>query len=152
MSEFVEIVDCHGRRCRVRKGEILADGEKFSLPMQFMDSQLRDTLVEKYGGGAVRVVDAAGLPAGNKPGFLFDHSNVLADSAAEPAYRERVERPDATMRNRRAGLDDDDEHGGDGRHQEMDAGQMTLDELQARAESEYQKRCARMREAWRTRS
>jgi hypothetical protein len=55
------------------------------------------------------------------------------------------------MRNRRAGLDDDGEEGDHGRDQETDARQMTLDELQARAESAYADRCARMREAWRAR-
>ena len=33
----VEIVDRHGRRRRARPGEVLADGERFALPMQFMD-------------------------------------------------------------------------------------------------------------------
>ena len=33
----VEIVDRHGHRRRARPGEVLADGERFALPMQFMD-------------------------------------------------------------------------------------------------------------------
>jgi hypothetical protein len=37
MPEFIEIVDRYGRRRRARKGEVLADGERFVLPMQFMD-------------------------------------------------------------------------------------------------------------------
>jgi hypothetical protein len=150
MTEFVEIIGRDGKRRRARRGECLADGERFSLPMTFMDSALRDALVEKYGGDVIRVVDAAGRQAGHRPGFLFDRNNALADSACDEPYRKRLERLDA--RNRRAGLDDDDEDGDDGRRQEMDERQMTLDELQARAESEYQKRCARMREAWRTKS
>jgi hypothetical protein len=77
-----------------------------------MDAVLRDALLEKYrgGGDAIRVVDAAGLPAGHRPGYLFDRNNALADSVAEAAYRERVQRLDAKARERRRPDDDDDRY------------------------------------------
>src|SRR5262245_24911594 len=51
-EQIVEIVDRHGRRRRAKRGETLRDGERFSLPMTFMDSALQNALVEKYGGNA----------------------------------------------------------------------------------------------------
>jgi hypothetical protein len=169
MSEhFAEIVGRDGRRRRARKGEILADGERFSLPMQFMDSQLHDQLVEKYSGGdAIRVVDAAGLPAGHRPGFLFDQ-NALGDSPGDVAYRERLVRLDANAR-KRCQPDDDDDEDNDARHRKTelerrqrlarkaaqetfgpDARQLTLDELEAAAAAAYEARSERMRNAWRS--
>ena len=91
MSEFVEIIGRDGKRRRARKGEVLADGEKFSLPLRFMDAVMRDALAEKFGGPA-RVVDTSGAPAGNRPGFIgLDRDTALAD-AAEQAYRDRMAR------------------------------------------------------------
>jgi hypothetical protein len=172
MSDF-EIIDRHGKRRRGRKGEILRDGERAVVAMTFMDQQFHDALVEKHRrDDAVRVVDAAGLPAGFRPGYAFDSSNALADAAAEAAYRERVEQVDVKTRKRRRPDDDDDED--DDRDNDLrretemerrqrlarkaaqetrgtDARQMTLDELQARAETAYQERVQRISNAWRTR-
>jgi hypothetical protein len=172
-ESFVEVVDRHGRRRRARKGETLCDGETMRVPMRFVDAQLHDELVEKHRrDDAVGVVDAAGLPAGFRPGYAFDSSNALADAAAEAAYRERVEQLDAKTRKRCRPDDDDDED--DDRDNDLrretemerrqrlvrkaaqetrgtDARQMTLDELQARAETAYQERVQRISNAWRTR-
>jgi hypothetical protein len=178
MSEhFAEIIGADGRRRRARKGDVLADGERFSLPMQFMDSQLRDELVAKHrDGGAVRVVDTAGMPAGHRPGFLFDSTNSLADAAADAAYLERTALLDAKARKRRADPDDeDDDEGEDARgrdphraESEMerrqrlarkaaretfrpDARSLSLDAAQALADAAREARDERLRTAWRTR-
>jgi hypothetical protein len=113
-----------------------------------MDAVLRDALLEKYrgGGDAIRVVDAAGLPAGHRPGYLFDRNNALADSVAEAAYRERVQRLDAKARKRRRPDDDDDRYQETERERRQrlarkaaeatmgaDARQPTLDEARAAA-------------------
>jgi hypothetical protein len=41
-EQIVEIVDRHGPRRRAKKGEVLVDGERFTLPMQFMDAAARE--------------------------------------------------------------------------------------------------------------
>jgi hypothetical protein len=81
-DQYYRNTDRDGRPRRGRKGETLRDGEKFSLPVQLLDAQLHDSQVAKYGGGAIRGVDAVGAPAGHRPGFLFDHYSTLADVAA----------------------------------------------------------------------
>jgi hypothetical protein len=48
---------------------------------------------------------------------LFDRNNALADSVAEAAYRERVQRLDAKARKRRRPDDDEDD---DDRYQETE--------------------------------
>jgi hypothetical protein len=148
MSEiYAEIIGRDGRRRRAKKGEQLQDGERMSIPMIFQDSG---------GSNVISVVDAAGLPSGHRPGFLFDCNTVLADSAGDAAYRERCERLDAKARKRRQADDEDDGDGADGRQQETeferrqrlarkaaqatmgtDARQLTLDELREQVEIAY---------------
>jgi hypothetical protein len=170
MSDF-EIIDRHGKRRRGRKGEILRDGERAVVGMTFMDQQFHDALVEEHRDAVVRVVDAAGQPAGHRPGFLMLDGNALGDSAAEAAYSERLARLDATMRKRRR-PDDDGE--GDGRGTDLprgtemerrqalarkaaratlgsDARPLTLDEARAAADAAREARDERLRNGWRTR-
>jgi len=136
MTEFVDIIDRHGRRRRARKGDILADGERFFLPMQFMDAAARevvDHLATKYGASgdsAIRVVDSRGLLAGHCPGFLFDSNRALIDVAERLAKARRKDRQDPV-------------HDRGGR-------QPTLDELEAAATAAYEARSERMRTAWKT--
>jgi hypothetical protein len=146
MSDFVEIIGADGKRRRARRGETLADGERFSLPMTFMDAQLRDALVEKYGDAAIRVVDTAGLPAGHRPGFLYDHSKAFGNSPGDVAYREKLQRLDAMARERRwAGNAPRQES-----EQQVDVRQMILDEARAAADAAREARDERMRNAWRS--
>jgi hypothetical protein len=149
MTEFVEIIGADGRRRRARRGETLADGERFSLPMAFMDAQLPDALVEKYGGAASRVVDTAGLPAGHRPGFLgLDGGSAFADAAAE-AYEERSRRL-ATAWQREG--DDVGRHSDrENRVRDHIAPPLTLDQALAAAEAAREARDERLRTAWRTR-
>jgi hypothetical protein len=173
MSEhFAEIIGRDGRRRRAKKGEILADGERFSLPMTFMDAQMRDELAAKYrSDNAVRIVDAAGQPAGHRPGFLFDANNALGESAAEVAYRERCAQLDAKTRKRRRPDDDeDDDEAGAARREPvsweerqrvarkaaaatlgLDAQPLTPDEARAAVEAAREARDERLRNAWRSR-
>ena len=169
MSEqIVEIIGRDGRRRRAKKGEVLADGERFSIPMTFLDHQLQDGLVAKYGDSAIRVVDASGAPAGHRPGYLLDRDRTLADAAAE-AYQARNQRMADAWKRRRP--DDEDDQDGDStraketdweRRQRLarkaatattgtDARQPTLDELRARAAAAYEDRQIRLSNAWRTR-
>lgn len=169
MSDIVEIIDRYGRRRRAKKGEVLQDGERFSIPMTFMDAQLRDALVEKFGDSVIRVVDAGGAPAGHRPGFLFDSGDRTLADAAQRAYDARTER--MTRKRRRPGDDDDDDDDNKGddrrraaretgreRRQALarkaaveamgkDARQPTLDELEAI--TAYNERSERMRNSWR---
>jgi hypothetical protein len=137
----VEIVDRSGRRRRARKGEVLADSERFSMPMQFMDSEARslaDHLGANYGGA--RIVDGFGVAAGHKPGFLYEGANIQLQDAAAAAYEQRS----AYLRN--AWRKDDREPSDDAPQR-----QLTLDELQARAAGAYEDRRIRMANAWRSR-
>ena len=87
----VEIISRDGRRRRMRKGEVLQDGEVMSIPprMAFFDGrEVADYLATKY-SAAVHVVDAAGIPAGNKPGFLRDGALDRLQDAAAVAYEQR---------------------------------------------------------------
>jgi hypothetical protein len=148
---------------------VLADGESFIVSMRFMDSALRHALVEKYSTAAVtRVVDAAGQPAGHRPGFLFDSDTARGESPAEMAYREKVARLDT--KTRKQPDDDDEDDDGDGSHQESetarrerlakraalapvgsDARQPTLDEAIAARDAALEARDERKRNAWKTR-
>jgi hypothetical protein len=148
MSEnFVEIVDRYGRRRRARRGEVLADGERFSLPMTFMDAQLYDALIEKHAGPA----RAAGALAGHRPGFLLlDRDSVLVDAATE-AYEARTRRM-ATAWQRRHADHQNDHRGG---HQDLACGRearpATLDEARAAADAAREARDERLRTAWQRR-
>jgi hypothetical protein len=149
-EQFVEIVDRDGRRRRARRGECLADGERFSMPMQFMDAVMHDELIAKYRkDDVIRVVDTAGAPAGHRPGFLYNPRSAHADSPGDGAYRKRVQRLEDMAQSRRVDLPVNG--GNDHHHQQTDSRQLSLDALQAQAESAYRERCARMQEAWRAR-
>jgi hypothetical protein len=147
-----EIIDRHGRRRRACKGEILGDGERVVISMTFMDAQMRDMLVEKCRGAAIRVVDSGGLPAGHRPGFLFDrdHNHVLADAAIE-AYEARSRRKETAWQ--RKGEQQDADHYKDRQDPLHDhaSRQRTLDELRAVAARAYEDRRQRLANAWRTR-
>ncbi len=122
MSEFVEIIDRHGRRRRARKGEVLADGERFSLPMRLW-TRCCGMHFSRNIAAAMPFASSMppGLPAGHRPGYLFDRNNALADSVAEAAYRERVQRLDAKARKRRRPDDDDDRYQETERERRQDA-------------------------------
>ena len=109
-EQIVEIIGRDGKRRRARKGEVLADGEKFIIPMTFQDAQMRDALVEKFSDDTIQVVDSCGLPAGHRPGFLFDrdHDPALAEAARE-AYESRSRRM-ATAWQRKGEQQDADHH------------------------------------------
>jgi hypothetical protein len=156
MSEpFAEIIGRDGRRRRAKKGDVLADGERVVVSMSFMDAALHDELVAKHRGDAVvRVVDAAGQPAGHRPGFLMlDRDPALVDAAAE-AYAERSRRLETAWQPR-----DPDQHGGhcaDHRrgHQDLTRDRasrpLTLDEARAAADAAREARDERLRNAWRS--
>jgi hypothetical protein len=92
MAGIIEIIGRDGRRRRARKGEVLADGERFSMPMTFQDAHLRDAIAAKFSDAAVRIVDASGQAAGHRPGFCIDAA--ANDAAAAEAYAERLRRLD----------------------------------------------------------
>jgi hypothetical protein len=144
-EHFAEIIDRHGRRRRAKKGDVLADGEKFTVSMQFMDSQLHDELVAKHGGGAIRVVDVAGRLAGHRPGFVFDHAHTKLVDAAQRAYDERSKRMADAWRT------DKDKPQHDGRVASCECPQLSLDEARALADSAREARDERLRNAWGTR-
>ena len=81
----LEIIGRDGRRRRARKGETLADSQRFTMPMALMDAAARevaDRLADKYGGGSgIRVVDTAGY----RLGFLLVADRALHDAGAAPA-------------------------------------------------------------------
>src|SRR5262245_38167151 len=139
MTEFVEIVDRHGRRRPARRGEVLADGERFSLPMTFMDAHLRDALLEKYRGGdaAIRIVDAAGRAPGHRPGCWLHHATALADAAAEAYEQMRTRLADGWRKGRPDPVRD------------QTSRQLTCDVLRAAVEQAREDRNERMRNAWR---
>jgi hypothetical protein len=149
MSEFIEIIDRHGRRRRARKGEVLADGERFSLSMQFMDAAARETadhLAAKY--GAIRVVDAAGVAAGHRPGFLHDSASAHLHDAAAIAYEQRNERMRRAWRHNKG-----EEHrdAGDCGERHARTRTPTSDELDLAATAAYAARSKWMSEGWRRR-
>jgi hypothetical protein len=151
-EQIIEIISRDGKRRRARKGEVLADGERFVIPMTFMDAQIRDALVEKFCRDTIRVVDSCGLPAGHRPGFLFDrdHDHVLADAASE-AYEERSRRMETAWQ--RKGEQQDADHHKDRQDPVHDhaSRQRTLDELQQAAAQAWEDRKIRMSNAWRLR-
>jgi hypothetical protein len=161
MSDF-EIIDRHGNRRRGRPGEILRDGERAVVRMAFMDHQVRDALLEKYGSGATI------SPGGHRPGFLRDSSNTVLSDAAEAAYREKVQRLDAKRRKvKQPDPDDDDGEEDDGKPKSerqwreamarkaaqavKGSDALTLDQARAAADAAWEARVERMRNAWRKR-
>ena len=69
-EQIVEIIGRDGKRRRARKGEVLADGEKFIIPMTFQDAQMRDALVEKFSDDTIQVVEFLRLARWPSPGLL----------------------------------------------------------------------------------
>jgi hypothetical protein len=152
MSEFIEIIDRHGRRRRARKGEVLADGERFSLPMQFMDAAARevaDHLAAKY--GAIRVIDGSGVAAGHKPGFLYDSVNAHLHDAATISYQQRSARMRSAWRDNKDRQADVGNRQHDGGADERPPRAATLAELCAKVDQAREARDARMRNAWKRR-
>jgi len=134
-----------GRRRRARKGEMLKDGERFLMPMAFMDAQareVRDALAEKYGGGFSPTF-ADGTPdhtSPHRPGYRFADTGDAARLVAEQAYRERCQDLHYTSRrDQQDGIRDE-------RHATP-----TLDELRQAADAAYREKCERSRNAWRNR-
>ena len=79
-----------------RPGETLQDGERFNLPMRFMDAEARavaDALAQKYGRFHTHFSD--GTPdhtSPHKPGYRFADIDDAAKIAADEAYEERSRR------------------------------------------------------------
>lgn len=108
-EQIVEIIGRGGRRRRARKGEMLADGERFSLPMSFMDAQARevaDVLAAKYGHhstGDDATMRNNARPRGWVRGFTaLDALRVehTLEDAATQAYAERSARMANAWRNK----------------------------------------------------
>jgi hypothetical protein len=112
MSEFVEIIDHYGRRRRARKGEVLADGERFSLPMRLWTRCCGMHFSRNIAAAAMPF--ASSMPPvcrpGTAPATCSTEIMRLPIPVAEAAYRERVQRLDAKARKRRRPDDDDDRY------------------------------------------
>jgi hypothetical protein len=147
MSEFIEIIDRHGRRRRARKGEVLADGERFSLPMQFMDATAREVADHLAAYGANRVVDGFGVPAGHKPGFLYDSASAHLHDAVAIAYEQRSARMRGAWRHK----GEEQQDAGDCGERHARTRTPTSDELDQAATAAYSARSRRMSEGWRRR-
>jgi hypothetical protein len=99
MQDHVEIVDRHGRRRRARKGDVLGDGEHWSIPMTFQDEQLPAGSPARVSDGSAHVVDAAGQLAGHRPGFLLPanavNDRLFADADIDQLRQKANEEYDA---------------------------------------------------------
>lgn len=78
--------------------QIIPDGGRIRVPMMMRDSipnpnlsPLQRAVAQNSQGGQARFVDAAGRPAGNRPGFIFSTDTNLADARAtrEAEYQRR---------------------------------------------------------------
>jgi hypothetical protein len=118
MSEGV-IIDRLGRRRRARKGDVLADGERYELPaLTLMDAKVRDAFAEVYGDNA--------FGTGGDPPVVVSES-----AAAVLAYARYVTDRAASIEARHA-----------------DAAQTLADSRKKAAEA-FAKRSAELRDAWR---
>jgi hypothetical protein len=127
--------------------EMLKDGERFIMPMAFMDAQardVRDVLAEKYGGGFSPTF-ADGTPdhtSPHKPGYRFADTDNAARLAALDAYAARSRRMEMAWQ-RKGAQKQDDVH---------DAPRTrSLDELRAAAHQAWHDRNKRLSNAWRSR-
>jgi hypothetical protein len=74
MSPIIEVIDRHGRRRRLRPGEVPADGETVHIPMQLMD----------HGGFRPTFADGSvDHTSPFKPGYRFADTNDAARLAAD---------------------------------------------------------------------
>ena len=154
----VEIISRDGRRRRMRKGEALQDGETMSIPprMAFFDGrEVADYLTTKY-SPAVHVVDAAGIRAGHRPGYLFDHALDRLQDIADRAYEGRCRHLDYRTKPK---VDEEEEEDGNESEAErrkriarkLAATHMGLDNhaLDQAATDAYEQKRQRLADAWR---
>jgi hypothetical protein len=130
MPAVIEVIDRHGRRRRLRPGEVPADGETVHIPMQFMD----------HGGFHPYFSD--GTPdhtSPHRPGWRFADTTDAARLAADEAYEARRERMHYANRRRQDGTGD------------PGATARNLDQLRALADAAYEAKCKRLQEGWRNR-
>jgi hypothetical protein len=136
MSVIIEVIDRHGRRRRLRPGEVPADGETIHMPVTVMDA------MQALGGFLPTFAD--GSPdhtSPHRPGYRFLDVNDEAKIAANDAYEARRERIHYSSRQRQQDANADDR-----------APARTLDALRQAAEKAYEDRNARMRNAWKQRA
>ena len=134
MQAVIEIIDRHGRRRKLRPGEIPADGETVHIPVTLMD----------HAGFHPYFSD--GSPDHTspfRPGFRFADTNDAARIAADEAYTERSRRMETAWQ--RKGKQEHDEA-----HDQRSVRAASLDELQAKAQQAWEDRNVRLSNAWRT--
>ena len=72
-----------GQPVELADGEILPDGYSIRVPSFLVDG------IPQPMPSSTRIVDAAGRPAGHRPGFLLLDNDVEAEAAAQIAYAQR---------------------------------------------------------------
>jgi hypothetical protein len=155
--------DRHGNRRRIKRGDVLMDGERLIVPAQFMDSD--DTsfgFSRTFSDGSVDHTDP------HRPGFRFADSNDPHRLKAEEAYQERTRRMQDAWKKKKRAPDDDDEDEEDRLSERQrrellarkaaratmgsDARQLTDAEARAAADAAWEERNERLRNGWRNRA
>ncbi|MGE0037958.1 MAG: hypothetical protein AB7S93_20260 [Xanthobacteraceae bacterium] len=137
MEQIVEIIDKYGRRRRARKGETLADGERFHLPLALMDGRRHFT--PTFSDGSPDHTNPY------RPGPRFADVDDAGRLAAAEAYEQKRTRLQDAWRNK------DRQQGEDAATVHRDYRGATLDELKAAADAAYVERNQRLANAWRNR-
>jgi hypothetical protein len=129
---LIEIIGKDGRRRRARKGEVLADGEKFSMPVQFMDAAVRDALRQKFGWHDHQP------QGGFRRGYAYTDTTPprdVQDAAAEAYEAKRAYLQNAWRKNHQDAADDD--------------ALLPTRDARADADQAYRDKCERLQNAWR---
>jgi hypothetical protein len=135
-----ELVDC--------KDGIVPDGCGVRLTMFMMDSVQRAVAAED-----LQITDAFGAPAGQRPGYVFDHRLTEAQEARDAAYDASVKRLEDAWRSPSATTTTTTTTATTANVERLrDASERTLDASDAAAlrDQAYEDKVKRLADAWKT--